>query len=72
MESDHDEYLERCKERAREYLNRGDPKNAVTSMLSDLSKHSDWSGGKLISMMAALYMVDPSTDNARRIIEGFN
>jgi hypothetical protein len=33
-----DEHLAECKRRAREYLDMGDVKNGVTSMLSDLSE----------------------------------
>lgn len=35
------EHLAWCKERALEYVNMGDLRNAVTSMLSDLRKHPD-------------------------------
>jgi Tfp pilus assembly protein PilF len=68
---DHDEHLEWAKARAREYLDRGDHANAVTSIMSDLAKHPDWSQGHLLAAMAMLYMVEPHIETARRIVEGF-
>lgn len=68
----HDVHLDWCKTRAREYMDRGDYGQAITSMMSDLGKHPDWQGSQLIGTMMMLYMVDSSPDNARRIIEGFN
>jgi Tfp pilus assembly protein PilF len=67
-----DEHLAWCRERALEYLNRGDYQNAVTSMLSDLAKHREWADSPVLSTMALLYMVSPTIDTARRIINGFN
>ena len=37
----HDEHLEWCKQRAREYLANGDAQGACDSMLSDLGKHPE-------------------------------
>ena len=34
-----DEHLAECKRRALEYLDAGDPREAFTSMLSDIGKH---------------------------------
>jgi hypothetical protein len=65
-------HLEWCKNRAREYMDRGDFPNAFTSMMSDLNKHPDWQSGTLIGTMTLLYVIDPSPDNVKRIIEGFN
>jgi hypothetical protein len=69
---DRDEHLSWSRDRAREYLDAGDHQNAVTSMLSDLGKHPAWQGSRLLDTMAMLYMIEPTTENARRIIEGFN
>jgi DNA (cytosine-5)-methyltransferase 1 len=69
------EHVEWCKRRAREYLARGETQEAVTSMMSDLTKHPDTAGlingaGPLamIGMMAAA----GSQEEARYYIEGFN
>jgi hypothetical protein len=69
--SDHDEHLEWCKQRAREYLDQGDAINAIASMHSDLNKHPDWQKGNLLAAMTLLFAVDSSLENARRIIEGY-
>lgn len=36
-----EEYLEWAKQRALEYLDRNDPRQAFTSMLSDMGKHPE-------------------------------
>lgn len=68
-----DEHLEWCKQRARKYLDDGDIKNAVTSMLSDLSKHSETSelaaGGFAQVGMHTILMGDMQL--AHRFVEGF-
>ena len=67
----HDVHLLWCKERAREYLNHGDAINAVASMHSDLMKHPDWQNAQIIGHMTLMFALDPSIENARRIIEGY-
>lgn len=69
---DRDEYLANCKRRALDYLNEGDIKNAITSMMSDLSKHDDFKGiaNKLMSL-ALFHMMHPDRHEAKRFIEGF-
>lgn len=65
-----DEHLEWCKVRAREYLERGDPENAVASMLSDLSKHKETRGiGKKLGMLGLFAAT--SAREAEHFIEGF-
>jgi hypothetical protein len=69
---DRDEYLVRCKKRALEYLNRGDVKNAIVSMQSDLSKHEDFRGiSDKLMPMALFIMINNDHREARRFIEGF-
>ncbi len=66
------EHLEFCKERALEYLDRGDIANAITSMLSDLNKHEETrSSGKTMASLGMLYVMNHDSLNARRFIEGF-
>jgi len=67
------EHLEWCKQRAREYLERGDINQAVTSMLSDLSKHDETRhAGEAMAPVGMLYLMNRDADGARRFIEGFN
>lgn len=68
-----DEHMAWCKKRANEYLDSGDVTNAVTSMMSDLTKHHETEGlvkGPLgmLGMMAAA-SGDPR--EASRYINGF-
>jgi len=68
-----DEHLEWCKMRAREYLRDHDIKNAVTSMLSDLSKHPETAdlahGGFVKVGIHVIVMQDQGL--AERFVEGF-
>jgi len=66
------EHLEWCKQRALEYLDRGDVKEAVTSMLSDLGKHPETKGaGEKMAMLGILACMSGDMNEARRFIEGF-
>ena len=66
-----DEYLAFAKVRAHEYVKRGDLSQAVTSMLSDLSKHEELRGiGEKLSMLG-LFAVR-SRRETERFIDGFN
>ncbi len=67
------EHLEWCKQRAREYRERGDSQEAMTSMLSDLRKHPETElmlsfAGNLMFLAAQ----EGTTEAARKFIEGFN
>lgn len=68
------EHLEFCKRRAREYLDRGDIKNGITSMLSDLSKHpeTESSGTGILAMLGMQTMMSNDLHAAKRFVEGFN
>jgi len=60
-----------CKKRALEYLDHGDVMNAVTSMLSDLSKHPETKGiGDKLGMLG-IFAIQNGPQEARRFIEGF-
>jgi len=66
-----EEHLEWCKVRAREYLKRGNPEEAVISMLSDLNKHEETSGiGEKLGMLGIFSC--SSIRKAEQFIEGFN
>lgn len=69
-----DEHLEWCKQRAREYLDRGELADAVASMGSDLDKHPDTRGGPghiALLNLAMLYITNHDAQGVRRWIEGF-
>jgi hypothetical protein len=67
-----EEHLQWCKQRAREYLQRGELANAVASMMSDLRQHPEMQACPpelgMIGLLAAA-----SNDRARvsAFIEGF-
>jgi hypothetical protein len=64
------EHIKWCKWRANEYLDDMDYKNAVTSMLSDLSKHPETQ--HLVRGMGMIGMFHTNThDEVKRFIEGF-
>ncbi len=66
-----EEHLDWCKQRAREYLKHGDVPNAVTSMMSDMSKHPETAIHPALSMLG-LMAAQGGIEDARRYIEGFN
>jgi hypothetical protein len=69
-----DEHLKWCKERALEYVERGDLKNAYGSMASDLRKHPETSDHPAIGLGMMLIMSQNlnSKDEMKKFIEGFN
>ena len=68
------EHLEWCKQRAREYCDRNDPMNALTSMFSDLDKHPETAGHKGTEIGLGLMMIGglQTPHDARRFSDGFN
>jgi hypothetical protein len=69
------EHLQWCKDRALKYVESGDLNEAVTSMLSDLSKHPETSaasGGILAQLGMFELMINPTRQSITRYIEGFN
>lgn len=69
------EHLQWCKTRAMEYVNKGDLNQAVTSMLSDLSKHPETKASSegicaQIGMMEL--MRGPTREGISKYIHGFN
>ena len=66
------EHLEWCKARAREYLERGQIQEALTSMLSDLKRHKETlASGDAMGPLAIMLITHQDKDGARRFIEGF-
>ena len=72
-----EEHLQFCKDRAMEYVRRGQLVDAVTSMASDLTKHdetrSDPAGAMgMLFMMAAMQAQQGDSEAVKRYILGFN
>ncbi len=65
------EHLAWCKQRALAYL-PGDPMNAMTSMLSDLSKHPDLEHHMGLQIAPMFYGAHKDPREVRKWIEGFN
>ena len=67
------EHLAWCKKRAHEYLDRGDIRNAVASMMSDLNKHPETKlNDGTLSMLGLMAAASEDLNEARRYIDGFN
>lgn len=67
----YDEHMQWAKNRALEYVNAGQPENAVSSMLSDLSKHPETRPiGRTLGPMGLKAVIDGPA-HVRRWIEGF-
>jgi hypothetical protein len=68
-----EEHLNWCKERALEYLERGDCDNAIVSMMSDMSQHEelkDHAGIRIgTQFLLAGLLMEPA--KVRGWIEGF-
>lgn len=69
-----EEHLAWCKERALEYCDAGDARNAYQSMASDLGQHDETREHSGIELGLMLMLIgDLSTPaEMRRFIEGFN
>ncbi|HWT30764.1 MAG TPA: hypothetical protein VN240_07025 [Propylenella sp.] len=71
-----DEYLSWAKQRAFEYVDRGDLVGALSSMCSDLQKYpgSDLRHhlGLLLGVELFMFSRDPEPAEVRRWIDGFN
>lgn len=67
------EHLEWCKNRAHEYLDKGDLANAIASMLSDLNKHVETklSKGSPLSQLGMMTVMNHDMNGAKRFIDGF-
>jgi hypothetical protein len=66
-----DEHLAWAKQRALEYLDRGDITNAITSMASDLGKCAELKYHPALMAIGMLTAMHNDSIAARRWIEGF-
>lgn len=73
-ETTRQQHLEWCKRRALEYVERGDIAEALASMTSDLTKHSDTvnHAGIQLGMMLMMGGNLSTQIEMRTFIEGFN
>ena len=69
-----DEHVEWCKQRACEYLERGDVMQAFTSMGSDLDKHPDTKDHPGVKIGLNLLMIGSlsTVPEMRHFIDGFH
>ena len=51
------EHLKWCKERAFQYLDKGDVKNAYASFISDMGKHSETSSHPALTLGVCYFLV---------------
>jgi hypothetical protein len=66
-----DEHLAWCKERALEYLDRGELASAVASMGSDMTKHPETRMNEGMTVLGMMYVMQADRQGLRRWIEGF-
>jgi hypothetical protein len=68
------EHLAWCKQRALEYVDRGDTQQAFASMASNLGKHPETAGHSALQLGMMLLMGGHlnSPQKMREFIEGFN
>lgn len=74
MATSREEHLQWCKDRALIYCEQGDMKNALTSLLSDLSKHLETSNHPAIALGMQLFLGGhlATKDQMRDFINGTN
>ena len=68
------EHLRWCKDRALEYVSRGNLQEAYTSMVSDLNKHEETRNHGAIQLGMGLLIVGQlgTVEKMQNFIEGFN
>lgn len=68
------EHLAWCKQRAQEYVDRGQLIEGLTSMGSDLDKHPETAGHKGTAIGLGLLMIGAlsTREEMRHFIDGFN
>lgn len=71
-----DEHLAWCKRRAHEYIERGDLRDAVTSMWNDLNKHPDTMTAfhpdlSALMLAAAVAAIEGERERVERFVDQF-
>jgi hypothetical protein len=64
-------YVERCKQRALDYLDRGDLKNAVGSFVSDMSARPDCELPHHLAALGVLLLMGNDALGWKALIQGF-
>ena len=66
-----DKYVERCKQRALDYLDRGDLRNAVASFVSNMNARPDCELPHHLAALGVLLLMRDDALGWRTLIEGF-
>ncbi len=66
------EHLDWCKQRALEYVEQGDLKGAIASMVSDLGKHEKTCDHQATALMVMMSSTLNTKDKMEEFIKGFN
>ena len=66
-----DKYIERCKERAFDYLDRGDLENAVASFVSNMNARPDCELPQHLAALGVLLLMGNDALGWRTLIEGY-
>lgn len=69
-----EEHLAWCKQRALEYIDRGQINEGLTSMMSDMNKHDETRAPALDQLTVGLMMIGAlsTREAARKHINGYN
>jgi hypothetical protein len=66
-----DKYVERCKQRAPEYLDRDELRNAVASFVSNMNARPDCELPQHLAALGVLLLMKDDALGWRTLIEGF-
>jgi hypothetical protein len=66
-----DKYIERCKQRAFDYLDRGDLENAVASFVSTMNARPDCELPQHLAALGVLLLMGNDALGWRTLIEGY-
>lgn len=77
MSMTREKHLAWCKQRALEYIDRGDLINGVTSMISDMNKHdetriSPTGALGMLGILALQQATQGDSEGVKRFVKGFN
>ena len=71
IEMTRDKYVERCKQRAFDYLDRGDLKNSVASFVGNMNARPDCELPHHLAALGVLLLMRDDALGWRTLIEGF-
>lgn len=66
------DHLQWCKDRANEYLDRGNVSEGVASMISDMGKHEETDLNSTLVMLGMMTVASNDLAGAKRFVDGFN